>query len=81
MPPGRVKENFTVRGADVMNWRIGQRIQIGDAEFEVSMICDPCELMEEIRPGLQAELEGKRGMLAKVVTTGRVSQGDAITLL
>src|SRR5829696_6906166 len=81
VPPGRVKENFTVRGADVMNWRIGQRLQIGDAEFEVSMICDPCELMEEIRPGLQAELEGKRGMLAKVVTTGRVSQGDAITLL
>jgi MOSC domain-containing protein YiiM len=76
-----VKENFTVRGADVMNWPIGQRLQIGDAEFEVSMICDPCELMEEIRSGLQAELEGKRGMLAKVVTTGRVSQGDAITLL
>jgi MOSC domain-containing protein YiiM len=64
-----------------MNWPIGQRLQIGDAEFEVSMICDPCELMEEIRSGLQAELEGKRGMLAKVVTTGRVSQGDAITLL
>jgi len=37
--------------------------------------------MEEIRPGLQAELEGKRGMLAKVLKTGRVSQGDAITLL
>jgi MOSC domain-containing protein YiiM len=37
--------------------------------------------MEEIRPGLQAELEGKRGMLAKVVATGRVSQGDQITLL
>jgi MOSC domain-containing protein YiiM len=70
-----------VRGADVMNWPIGQRLQIGDAEFEVSMVCDPCELMEEIRPGLQAELEGKRGMLAKVVTTGRVSQGDRIELL
>jgi MOSC domain-containing protein YiiM len=64
-----------------MNWPIGQRLQIGDAEFEVSMVCDPCELMEEIRPGLQAELEGKRGMLAKVLTTGRVSQGDRIELL
>jgi MOSC domain-containing protein YiiM len=81
VPPGRVKENFTVRGADVMNWPIGQRLQIGDAEFEISMVCDPCELMEEIRPGLQGELEGKRGMLAKVVTTGRVTQGDQITLL
>ena len=81
VPAGRVKENFTVRGADVMNWPIGQRLAIGDAEFEVSMVCDPCELMEEIRPGLQAELEGKRGMLAKVLKTGRVSQGDQITLL
>ena len=81
VPPGRVKENFTVRGADVMNWPIGQRLQIGDAEFEISMVCDPCELMEEIRPGLQADLEGKRGMLAKVVTTGRVTRGDEVTLL
>jgi MOSC domain-containing protein YiiM len=37
--------------------------------------------MEEIRPGLQTELEGKRGMLAKVKKTGRVSQGDRIGLL
>jgi len=78
--PGRVKENFTVRGADVMNWPIGQRLVIGDAEFEVSMVCDPCELMEEIRPGLQAELEGKRGMLAKVLKTGRVTAGDEVVL-
>ena len=76
-----MKENFTVRGADVMNWPIGQRLVIGDAEFEISMVCDPCELMEEIRPGFQAELEGKRGMLAKVLKTGRVSRGDEVVLL
>jgi MOSC domain-containing protein YiiM len=81
VPPGRVKENFTVRGADVMSWRVGQRLLVGDVEFEISMVCDPCELMEEIRPGLQAELEGKRGMLAKVLRTGRVTQGDEVTLL
>jgi MOSC domain-containing protein YiiM len=81
VPPGRVKENFTVRGADVMSWPVGQRLEIGDAEFEISMVCDPCELMEEIRPGLQAELEGKRGMLGKVLRTGRVTRGDEIVLL
>jgi MOSC domain-containing protein YiiM len=70
--PGAVKENFTVRGAEVMRWPIGQRLAIGDAEFEVSMVCDPCELMEEIRPGLEAELEGRRGMLARVIRTGEV---------
>jgi MOSC domain-containing protein YiiM len=76
--PGAVKENFTVRGAEVMKWPLGQRLAIGDAEFEVSMICDPCELMETIRPGLRAEIDGRRGMLARVLRTGRVSLGDEV---
>jgi MOSC domain-containing protein YiiM len=79
--PGTIRENFTVRGADVMAWPVGQRLEIGEAEFEISMVCDPCELMEVIRPGLQAELERKRGMLARVVKTGRVAMGDQITPL
>jgi MOSC domain-containing protein YiiM len=81
VPHGAVKENFTVRGADVMRWPIGHRLGIGDAEFEVSMVCDPCENMEKIRPGLQAELEGRRGMLARVTKTGRVALGDEIRAL
>jgi MOSC domain-containing protein YiiM len=79
--PGAVKENFTVRGAEVMKWPLGQRLAIGEAEFEVSMICDPCELMETIRPGLLAEIDGRRGMLARVLKTGQVVVGDTITLL
>ena len=79
--PGVIRENFTVRGADLMRWPIGQRVAVGEAEFEVSMVCDPCHLMEEIRPGLQAELEGRRGMLASVVTPGRVAVGDAVGTL
>jgi MOSC domain-containing protein YiiM len=79
--PGAVKENFTVRGAEVMKWALGQRLAIGDAEFEVSMICDPCELMETIRPGLLAEIDGRRGMLARVLKSGQVAVGDTITLL
>ena len=79
--PGTIKENFTVRGTDVMRWPVGQRIAVGDAEFEISMVCDPCHLMDEIRPGLQAELEGRRGMLARVVKRGNVAMGDPVTLL
>ena len=81
LEPGVVRENFTVRGADVMGGPLGQRVAVGEAEFEISMVCDPCHLMEEIRPGLQAELEGRRGMLASVVTTGRVAVGDAVRAL
>jgi len=78
VPAGAVRENFTVRGADVMRWPVGQRVAVGEAEFEISMVCDPCHLMEEIRPGLQAEIDGRRGMLASVVRPGRVALGDPV---
>ncbi len=79
--PGRIRENFTVRGADVMSWPVGQQLVVGDARFEVTMVCDPCHLMNEIRPGLQDELAGRRGMLARVVKTGEVRVGDTVTPL
>ena len=79
--PGRIRENFTVEGGDVHKWPIGQRLELGGAEFEITMVCDPCSRMDEIRPGLREELEGRRGMLARVVRTGDVSVGDEIRLL
>jgi MOSC domain-containing protein YiiM len=79
--PGAIKENLTVEGADVQTWPIGQRVAAGGAVFEVTMECEPCHLMEEIRPGLRAELVGKRGMLARVVESGQVSVGDELRLL
>jgi MOSC domain-containing protein YiiM len=79
--PGTIKENFTVEGADVEQWPVGQRVRVGEALFEITMVCDPCENMEKIRPGLQAELEGRRGMLASVVEGGAVAAGDQIELL
>jgi MOSC domain-containing protein YiiM len=45
------------------------------------MVCDPCERMDAIRPGLQEELDGRRGMLARVLEGGRVAAGDAVKLL
>jgi MOSC domain-containing protein YiiM len=44
-------------------------------------VCDPCERMEAIREGLRADLEGKRGMLARVVEPGEVAVGDPVELL
>jgi MOSC domain-containing protein YiiM len=79
--PGRIRENFTVEGADVHTWPIGQRLRAGDATFEITMVCDPCERMDAIRPGLQQELVGRRGMLARVIATGEVAAGDEIELL
>jgi MOSC domain-containing protein YiiM len=78
---GRIRENFTIEGADVHDWPVGQRVGVGEAEFEITMVCDPCSRMDEIRAGLREELEGRRGMLARVVRTGEVSAGDEVRLL
>ena len=79
--PGAIRENITVEGDDVERWPIGQRVRAGGAEFEITMVCDPCHRMDELRAGLRAELQGKRGMLARVVQSGEVAVGDEITLL
>ena len=79
--PGRIRENVTVEGTDVQTWALGQRLRVGGAVFEVTMACDPCERMDAIRPGLRQELEGRRGMLARVVETGELARGDEIELL
>ena len=81
LQPGTIRENVTVAGDDVERWPIGQRVRAGKAVFEITMVCDPCERMEALRPGLRERLEGKRGMLARVVEGGEVAVGDELSLL
>jgi MOSC domain-containing protein YiiM len=79
--PGAIRENLTIEGTDVEQWPIGQRVRAGEAVFEITMVCDPCHRMDELREGLRAELEGKRGMLARIVESGEVAVGDPVELL
>jgi MOSC domain-containing protein YiiM len=79
--PGAIRENLTVEGDDVEQWPIGQRVRAGEAVFEITMVCDPCHRMDELRQGLRAELQGKRGMLARVAESGEVAVGDEIELI
>jgi MOSC domain-containing protein YiiM len=79
--PGAIRENVTVADADVQQWPVGQRVRAGEAVFEITMVCDPCHRMDELRPGLRSRLDGKRGMLARVVEGGDVALGDELSLL
>ena len=79
--PGTVIENITTRGIDLRTLEAGERLRIGEALLEVSLRCDPCDRMEEIRPGLKEELRGRRGMLFRVVKGGRIRVGDSIRKL
>ena len=78
---GAVKENITTWGLEVQALRPGQRLRMGEALFEVTVPCEPCRRMDEIRPGLQQELRGRRGMLCRVLQGGRIRRGDRIELL
>lgn len=80
LAPGAVKENITTRGMALMGLPVGARLRVGEAVFEVTLACQPCSRMEELRPGLQQELGGQRGMLTRVVTGGALGVGDAIVV-
>lgn len=79
--PGAVKENITTRGLDVRGLARGQRLRIGEAVLEVTLPCEPCGRMDDIRRGLQQDLRGKRGKLCRVVASGLIRRGDPIELL
>ena len=81
VPIGAVKENITTRGIDLMKLISGTHLQIGEALFELTKPCDPCSRMDDIRLGLQDELEGQRGMLARVLRGGEIRVGDEIKIV
>jgi MOSC domain-containing protein YiiM len=81
LAPGIVRENVTTDGLDVNGLTIGQRLQIGEVELQVSAVCDPCEQIEALRPGLQAAMQGRRGMLCRVVRGGSLKRGDEIVVV
>ncbi|HLV44518.1 MAG TPA: MOSC domain-containing protein [Aggregatilineales bacterium] len=78
LEPGTVKENITTRGFDVMSLPRGAKVRVGGALLEATIECTPCGLMDDIRPGLQEELRGQRGMLFRVLEGGPVRIGDAV---
>jgi len=81
LAPGIVRENLTTEGLDVNGLAFGQRLQIGEVELQVSAVCDPCEQIEALRPGLQAAMQGRRGMLCKVARGGLLRRGDEIVVM
>ena len=75
----QVRENITTCGFEPGSIAVGQRLTLGDAVvLEVTGDCAPCARMDEIRPGLREQLEGKRGLLATVIEGGTMNVGDAI---
>ena len=60
----------------------GARLRIGTALVELTGECDPCERMDQQRPGLRAALEPewRGGRTARVIAPGSVRRGDPVSL-
>ncbi len=79
---GAVKENITTQGVPLASLGAGEQLAVGDeVKLEVSKPCEPCGRMDEIRAGIRQALQGRRGVLARVVRGGQIRRGDAILLL
>ena len=76
-----MKENITTVGLDLVNAQAGQVLFVGDdVTLEFVGPCVACGKMNDIRPGLLDEIQGRRGMLAVVISGGEFKVGDTVRL-
>jgi MOSC domain-containing protein YiiM len=88
LAPGRLGENVTTRGLDLLALPTGSRLRLGAAAIvEVTGLRNPCLQLNGIYPGLMAatldrdkdgNLVRKAGIMAVVVVGGTVRAGDPI---
>jgi MOSC domain-containing protein YiiM len=87
---GQMGENITTRGIDLLRLPTGTRLHIGDmAVIEVTGLRNPCIQLDHFQTGLMAAvlerdehglLIRKAGVMAVIVTGGKVWPGDGITI-
>ena len=76
--PGALKENITTAGIPLAALAPGSRLRVGEMVLEITMECAPCAFVDSVQAGLRPRLQGRRGMLARVLEGGSVRVGDAV---
>jgi hypothetical protein len=76
---GMVREQLTVAGVGEL--RSGDVLRLGaNVRLEVTKPRVPCRVMDTVRPGLRAELEGRGGWCARVLDGGELRCGDEVAI-
>ena len=76
--PGRVRSNIECTGIDLVSL-VGREVEVGEAILYFYEPRVPCEKMDDICQGLRALMEnGKQGVLAQVIRSGRIKVGDTV---
>jgi molybdopterin adenylyltransferase len=78
--PGQMGEQIVIQGLDVGKLAEGERLQIGEAAcVEVVSHRTGCERFEGIQGRSPKLAAGRMGVMAKVLTGGRITVGDAVS--
>jgi MOSC domain-containing protein YiiM len=84
--PGSIGENLTLEGVDWSLMVPGARLQVGDAELELTSYTSPCQKIrasfigEDFTRVSQKLHPGWSRVYAKVLNEGRVAVGDAVSV-
>ena len=78
LAPGATREQLTVAGVGALS--AGDVLEIGTVRLELVRPRVPCRVMDKVRAGLRAELEGRGGWCARVTAGGTLRGGDVVTV-
>ena len=79
--PATLRRNIMVSGIPLIAL-IGKKFRIGDALFEGTDACDPCERMEAaLGPGAYNAMVGHGGLCARILQGGKISIGDSLVAI
>jgi MOSC domain-containing protein YiiM len=80
--PSARRANVLVRGLDLESSR-GKLLRLGDCVVRVFGETRPCNLMDEVQPGLREALKPRwrGGVFGEIVEGGTIHVGDAASLL
>jgi MOSC domain-containing protein YiiM len=79
--PGDFAENITTAGFDLMRLRIGDRLQIGECELEITQIGKECHSRCSIYAQVGDCVMPREGIFARVLKSGMIRISDSITKL
>jgi hypothetical protein len=76
---GATREQLTVSGLGVL--AAGDVLSLGSSvQLELVRPRVPCRVMDKVRPGLRAQLEGRGGWCARVLSGGTLRCGDVVSV-